>query len=229
MPNDRSLHEFLALVYFAQGKYDQAAEPLYAVLTVGPGWDWTTLSGIYTNVDNCICQLRALEASVKANPDSAHAHFVLAYHYLAQGHVENAVGQLKSVVRIQPGDTLSAQIIAYYLPSDGAPPASAAPSSGDTVVAGKLAGSWTAEPAKDAKITLVIQDGGAFRWVVSGAGKQPTTIAGASTLTEGVLTLAAKGTQDGALAGKVDWQDADHFTFRLVSAPPTDPGLKFAR
>ena len=46
-----TLHEFLALVFFAQGKYDQAAAPLYAVLSVGPGWDWTTLSGMYPDVD----------------------------------------------------------------------------------------------------------------------------------------------------------------------------------
>ena len=111
-PNDRTLHEFLALVFFAQGKYDQAAEPLYAVLSVGPGWDWTTLSGMYPDVDTYTRQLRALEANVRANPDSAHAHFVLAYQYLAQGHVENAVAQLKEAVKLQPGDTLSAQLIA---------------------------------------------------------------------------------------------------------------------
>jgi hypothetical protein len=34
---------------------------------------------------------------------------------------------------------------------------------------------------------------------------------------------------DGALAGNVVWQDAGHFTFSLVGAPPTDPGLKFSR
>ena len=101
-PNDRTLHEFLALVYFAQGKYDQAAEPLYAVLSVAPGWDWTTLSGMYPDVDTYTGQLRALEASVRANPDSAHARFVLAYQYLGQGHVENAVAQLKEVVKLQP-------------------------------------------------------------------------------------------------------------------------------
>ena len=50
-PNDTNMHEFLALVLFAQGKYDQAAAPLYAVLSVGPGWDWTTLSGMYPDVD----------------------------------------------------------------------------------------------------------------------------------------------------------------------------------
>ena len=37
MPNDTAMHEFLALVLFAQGKYEQAAAPLYAVLSVGPG------------------------------------------------------------------------------------------------------------------------------------------------------------------------------------------------
>jgi tetratricopeptide (TPR) repeat protein len=44
-PNDTALHEFLALAYFAQGNYQQAAAPLYAVLSTRPGWDWTTLSG----------------------------------------------------------------------------------------------------------------------------------------------------------------------------------------
>ena len=33
-PNDATMHEFLALAYFAQGKYQQAAAPLYAVLSV---------------------------------------------------------------------------------------------------------------------------------------------------------------------------------------------------
>ena len=45
MPNDPNIHQFLALGLFAQGQYDQAAAPLYAVLTIGPGWNWTTLIG----------------------------------------------------------------------------------------------------------------------------------------------------------------------------------------
>ena len=67
----RHMHEFLALAYFAQGKYQQAAAPLYAVLSVRPGWDWTTLSGMYPDVDTYTRQLRALEAYVRSNPDSA--------------------------------------------------------------------------------------------------------------------------------------------------------------
>ena len=103
MPNDTTMHEFLALVYFAQGKYDQAAAPLYAVLSVGPGWDWTTLSGMYPDVDTYTRQLRALEAYLKANPKSAQARFVLAYQYLSEGDIANGVGQLKKGCRAPAG------------------------------------------------------------------------------------------------------------------------------
>ena len=89
------LHEFLALVLFAQGKYEQAAAPLYAVLSVGPGWDWTTLIGNYSDAGVYTEQLRGLEAFVKANPKSAQAQFVLAYHYISQGHGEAAIKPLK--------------------------------------------------------------------------------------------------------------------------------------
>jgi tetratricopeptide (TPR) repeat protein len=229
-PNDTSLHEFLGLVYFAQGKYDQAAEPLYAVLSVAPGWDWTTVSGMYADVETYTQQLRALEASVRENPNSAPARFVLAYQYLVQGHEQNAVDQLKAAVRLQPGDKLSAQLIAHLQPTGAAQPptADAAPTAAPADLA-KLAGTWIATPAKETKIALAIKEEGKFSWDVSNAGKPPTTIAGASTFTDGALTLAAQGTQDGALTGKLAWQDADHFTFRLVGAPPSDPGLSFAR
>ena len=40
------------LVLFAQGKYEQAAAPLYSVLSVGPGWDWTTLIGNYSDANS---------------------------------------------------------------------------------------------------------------------------------------------------------------------------------
>ncbi len=109
-PNDTTMHEFLSLAYFAKGKYEQAAAPLYAVLSVRPGWDWTTLSGMYADVATYTRQVRALEAYVKANPDSAQARFVLAYQYLSQGHDPEAISQLKEVARLQPGDTLSARL-----------------------------------------------------------------------------------------------------------------------
>jgi tetratricopeptide (TPR) repeat protein len=229
-PNDTTMHEFLALAYFAQGNYQQAAAPLYAVLSVRPGWDWTTLSGMYPDVETYTGQLRALEAYVRANPDSAQGRFVLAYQYLTQGHDPNAIAQLKEVVRLQPGDKLSESIIAAFQPAGGnsSPPAEAAPAAAQAAQ-GKLAGSWMATPVKDAKITLAIQDDGTFNWNATGPGKPPMNIAGKSTFTDGVLTLAAQEGKTGALVGQVAWKDADNFTFRLVGAPSTDPGLKFTR
>ena len=207
------MHEFLALAYFAQGKYQQAATPLYAVLSARPGWDWTTLSGMYSDVDTYIGQLRALETYVTANPESAQGHFVLGYQYLAQGHDPNAIAQLKEVVRIQPGDTVSTQIIAAFQPSGGnpPPPAEAAPAAAPAVE-GRLAGTWAATPAQGAKVALSIQDDGTFTWTATGPGKPPTNIAGKSTFADGILTLTAQGGQNGALVGRVAWKDADDFT-----------------
>ncbi|SIO60345.1 Tetratricopeptide repeat-containing protein [Singulisphaera sp. GP187] len=230
MPNDTTLHEFLALVLFAQGKYEQAAAPLYAVLSVGPGWDWTTLSGMYPDVATYTGQLRNLETYIAANPKSAQARFVLAYQYLSEGHDENAVDQLKQVVKLQPDDTLSAQLVARFQPSGDAPPASAGSApAGAPAVDGKLPGKWAATPAKDANIALTIQDDGRFTWAATGQGKPPTTIAGASTFADGVLTFVDQGGQSGSLVGNVTWQNADQFNFRLAGAPPTDPGLNFTR
>ncbi len=228
-PNDPTAHQFLALTLFAQGKYEQAAAPLYAVLSVGPGWDWTTLSGMYPDVATFTTQLRQLEAYVGANRNSAPARFVLGYIYLCEGQDENAVRQFREITKLQPGDTLSAQLVAQYHPAGSPEPASAPASAAAPGPEGKLAGTWTAQPVPGAKITLVIGDDGGFTWTAAGPGKPASTIAGSSSLTDGVLSLAAKTGQDGALAGNLAWKDADHFNFRLVSSPAQDPGLNFAR
>jgi tetratricopeptide (TPR) repeat protein len=229
-PQDPALHEFLALADFAQGKYQPAAAPLYAVLSVRPGWDWTTVSGMYPDVETYTNQLRALEAYVRANPDSAQAHLVLAYHYLVQGHDPNAVVQLQWVVKLQPRDTLAPQLIARLQPAGGSPPPPAeAASSAAPAVEGKVAGSWSAEPSPNVKIALTIRDDNTFTWTATGPGKPPMNITGQSSFADGNLTLTDRGGQNGALVGQVTWKDTDHFTFRLVGAPANDPGLKFAR
>ena len=92
-PTDAALHEFRALVFFAMGEYPSAAATLYAVLSAGPGWDWTTMSSLYPNVDTYTVQLRALEQYVKQNPGRAEGHFVLAYHYITAPHNDAAIKQ----------------------------------------------------------------------------------------------------------------------------------------
>ena len=217
------------MVLFAQGNYEAAAAPLYSVLSVGPGWNWTTLIGNYADANTYTEQLRALEAYLKANPKSAQARFVLAYHYITQGHEDAAVTQLKDVVALQPNDTLSAQLIAHLQPSGAATPSPVAASPAELTSPGKLAGTWDAQAPQNAKITLTIKDGGGFTWDAAPPGKPPMSIAGTSTLANGVLSLAGKDTQAGTLAGQVVWQDDTHFTFRAIGGPTDDPGLKFAR
>jgi Tetratricopeptide repeat len=229
VPNDPTMHEFLGLVFFAQGKYEQAAAPLYSVLSVGPGWDWTSLIGNYNDANVYTEQLRALETYVKANATSAPAQFVLAYHYITQGHGDAAVGPLKAAVALQPNDTLSAQLLAKLQPASvgsTAPPAAPQPQPFD---AGKLTGDWVASAPQNAKVTLSIAGDGGFTWAVAAPGKPATSIKGTSAVADGVLTLTDKDSRNGALAGQVVWQDDSHFAFRAMGAPPDDPGLKFAR
>jgi tetratricopeptide (TPR) repeat protein len=230
MPNDSTMHQFLGLVLFAQGNYEQAAAPLYAVLSVGPGWDWTTLIENYADANVYTEQMRGLEGFLRTNPKSAAAYFVLAYHYITQGHDKNAVEVLKRVVALQPNDTLSAQLLASLQPS-GAP---ATDASGPVapvkpVDPGKLAGRWVAEAPQNTRVMLTIKDDGSFTWALDRPGQPTSTIAGTMTLADGLLTLNDKDGKSGALAGQVASQDDDHFSFRVVGAPQNDPGLKFAR
>ncbi len=237
MPNDPNLHQFVALAQFAQGQYDQAAAPLYAVLTIGPGWNWTTLIGMYADADTYTQQVRALETFVNTNTTSAPARFVLGYHYLTQGHNDAAAKQFSSAASLQPADKLSAQLAAQLEPP--ASPAGAAPSAAATASAaavatepapqGKLAGRWAATPAKDAQVALAIGDDGGFTWAVTSPGQSAKNITGKSTYANGLLTLAGQDAQLGALAGQVTWQDDNHMTFRVLGAPADDPGLKFVR
>src|SRR5262249_19913277 len=131
LPQDRVLHEFRALVLFAQGKSPEAAATLYAVLAAGPGWNWDTLKSFYPDVDTYTKQLRALEAHAKDNPKAADDRFVLAYHYLGLGQTDSAAKMLEQVVSLQPKDQLSAQILGALKPAppDKDRPPAAAPGS----------------------------------------------------------------------------------------------------
>jgi hypothetical protein len=111
-PNDPIVHQFRAMCLFALGRYDDAAVPMYAILSAGPGWDWTTLAGLYPSIDVYTQQLRALEAYCTATPQAASARFLLASLYMTQGNNDAAAAMLKQVVDLQPRDALSAQLLA---------------------------------------------------------------------------------------------------------------------
>jgi tetratricopeptide (TPR) repeat protein len=240
MPNDATLHEFRAQALFAMKRYDEAAATLYGVLSAGPGWDWTTLISLYADPEVYTQQLRALEAFASQNPSSAAAHFVLAYQYLTEEHPEAAVLELKTVMALQPKDTLASQIWQQLEQSQNQPASGTAADAQPTQVAspsttasaptgkeGKLEGSWSAQPSKDITITFSLQTDGRFDWSVNRAGKDQK-FAGKSSYENGILTLV-QDQNNNTMVGNVNWTDEGHFTFKVMGAAPSDPGLSFAK
>jgi tetratricopeptide (TPR) repeat protein len=234
-PNDATLHEFRALCLFGLQRYDEAAAVLYAVLSVGPGWDWTTLISLYADPETYTQQLRALESYCTQHPQSASSRFVLGYHYLTEGHAEAAVRQLKYVQTLQPKDQLTAQLITQLQHTDQsaastdlAGQGAAAPTSvAAAVPAGALEGRWTAQPSPDTTITVNFVDKGHFAWKVTRQGKDQQ-FDGTSSYENGILTLV-QTQNNNAMVGNVIWKDPNHFTFKVVGGGPSDPGLSFTK
>jgi tetratricopeptide (TPR) repeat protein len=240
MPNDATLHEFRAQTLFALKRYDDAAATLYGVLSAGPGWDWTTLISLYADPEVYTGQLRALETYASQNPSSAAAHFVLAYQYLTEEHPDAAVRELKKVKGLEPKDTLSAQLLQQLEQSQNQPttattaeaeppqvPSASSAANASTGKEGKLEGSWSAQPNKDITITLSLQGDGRFDWSVNRAGKNQK-FAGKSSYENGILTLV-QGDNNNTMVGNVNWTDDSHFTFKVMGAAPSDPGLSFSK
>jgi tetratricopeptide (TPR) repeat protein len=230
LPNDTTLHEFRALCVFALSRYDEAAATIYAVLSVGPGWDWTTLISLYPSVDVYTAQLRALEEYCKANTQSASGRFVLAYHYLTEGFTDAAVKVLKQVAALKPNDTLTAKLLRQLdAPKDSpATAAAASPTTEDTTPpeGATIEGTWNAHPADATSIALSIEHGGSFKWDVTQHGHNQQ-FKGSFTYGNGILTLAQdKGP---ALVGRVSWKGDKNMTFRIVGDESDDPGLSFAK
>src|SRR5262249_43787024 len=112
VPKDPALHEFRALCQFAQKKYQDAAATLYAVLNLGPGFDWNTVAALYPDTDAYSKNLHALEDAVRANLKDAPLHFLLAYHYMVLGERQAALEEFKEASRLNDKDEVSKRIVA---------------------------------------------------------------------------------------------------------------------
>ncbi len=238
LPNDAALHELRALVQFAMKDYQSAAATLYAVLSAGPGWDWTTLSSLYPNVDAYTEQVHALEEFVKLHPEDPAGHFVLAYHYLTQGHNDPAVRQLRDVVRLQPSDQLAKQLLSMIggnaAPSvaEGPPPAATLtadppnPSEVSKIDAKQIVGNWTTERADGTTFALTLTVDDKFTWAYSRGGRKGDEFGGAYAVDGAVLVLSRA---DGAQMPGLVTVNQDGFNFKLYGGPENDPGLDFKK
>ena len=241
-PTDSVMHELRALVLFAKGDYQQAAATIHSVLAIGPGWDWTTLAGLYTNIVIYTNQLRALEASVRSNPQDAAGHFLLAYHYMTAGHADAAAAQLQQVVTLISTDRVAGDMLKMI----SKPPAGESATSAEQptprppvetqaaaspeaapVDPATLVGSWQASRADGSKFELTLSKDSTFTWKFSPKGEPAQEFSGKYTVEVNVLALERK--TGGSLIGAVTPGNAKTFNFRLVGAPPDDKGLDFGR
>ena len=233
-PDDVVLHEFRALALFAMQRYKEAAGTLYAVLSVGPGWDWTTMSGLYENIDTYTKQLRELESYVQKNPNDPDGHFVLAYHYLTAGHADPAAATIQSGLEdasersglpTDGGSALSVRPSASRRNFRSAAPAATStepqPASPPNVV-----GKWNAPAAGGGEVALSLSGDGKFKWTHSRGGKSKSfegtyQLAGA--------TLVMEYSNGGSMVGKVRADGDKRFSFKMVGGPANDPGLEFSK
>lgn len=183
-PDDSVFHEFRALVLFAKGSYQPAAGVIHSLLAVGPGWDWPTLSSMYTDVSVYTEQLRRLESFVRNHPEDGAAGFLLAYQYLSCGSVDAAEKELARVVKVVPNDRVAADLLKMASASqDGGPAATAAakpvppPSSDSRSTAtpldpAALVGTWNAARGDGSTFELTLGRDATFDWKFSPSRRQ---------------------------------------------------------
>lgn len=233
VPGDSSMHEYRALVLFSLGKYEQAAGVLNPVLASGPGWDWTTMTGLYGSQSVYTQQLRKLEDYSRAVPDNAAVHFLLGYHYLVCAHLDQAYEQFEQTVKLQPADTIAAQLRDLCN-------SSISPDSGDTsedapaveqeapppVEAAELLGTWVSNRGDLGTVTLSLGEDGKFDWSFNRDG-ETTDLNGSYSLNDsGLLTLES---EDSQMVGQVKLPAESKLNFILAGGPEGDPGMSFDR
>jgi tetratricopeptide (TPR) repeat protein len=240
MPGDPAFHEMRALILFAMGEYRAAAAAIHSLLAVGPGWDWTTMIGLYPSEDVYTKQLRALEIFRRDHPNDAAARFLLAYHYLTMGHTAAAANELRAVVQLVPRDQVAAQLLSMITSSPnqagqgGSPPPAPeepnpkaeanAPANGPPIDQASLMGTWTARREDGSSIQLTLTPDAKFTWRYS-QGEKSHAFSGTSTVSNNLLVLQQANGE--SMVGRIVPSEGRGFHFYLVGGPPNDSGLNF--
>jgi tetratricopeptide (TPR) repeat protein len=229
MPSDATLHEFRALCLFALGQYREAGATLNAVLAVGPGWDWTTLVGLYPDVEVYTAQLRRLEEYVKANPAASEAQFVLAYHYLTMNHADAAASRLAVVVKAVPNDAVAKQLyemLTYKSTGQPQPKTVPAVPTGPKLAAENLVGTWKAKGPSNSSFEMALTKEGEFTWKYT-KGKKEQVVKGAYAVDQN--TLAMEPAAGGVMLAELTPQGANAVDFKMIGTPEREAPLRFTR
>jgi tetratricopeptide (TPR) repeat protein len=231
MPRYTVVHEFRSLVLFALKKYPESAAAIYAVLSAGPGWNWTTMISLYGESDRYTKQLRELEEFAKANPKSADARFLLGYHYQTCGHNDNAAKQYKLAQNLLPDDKLLKQLVAMTAPPDASkktdtPPTPTTVPSEKVLKSEQFVGTWNAT-SQGATFQLDLTKEGEFTWTYS-RGKDKQSVKGVFAVDQNNLALETND-GGGTMLAEVDFADPSQFKFKMIGDAEKDPGLNFKK
>ena len=228
MPNDTVVHEFRALVTFALGNYKDSAATLYAVLSVGPGWDWTTMSSLYANVDVYSKQLRALEEFCRNNKDDMGCHFVLAYHYTTGGHADDAKSLYEAIVQANPKDQVSQQLLLQIDPDfelPNAPTPVKPPQPTQNIDEKQLVGDWRAT-RDGGTFEMDLKEDKSFAWTYT-TDSEPQKVTGVWGIDEdGILALEMN--YEGSMLAQV-LISGSKLDFYMLGDTQGSPPLKFVK
>ncbi|WP_193215103.1 tetratricopeptide repeat protein [Luteolibacter marinus] len=227
-PGDVSLHEYRALVFFALGKYGDAAGVLNPVLASGPGWSWDTMIAFYGDSSSYDDQLHKLEDYVKGSPDKADGHFLLGYHYMVCGYMDKSYEQFKTTTELQPADSIARQLrdlTESSLPDEGDADAEPPPAP-EPVPVDKLVGTWVSDAAGGGKITFTMKESGDFSWDYSGGGADSKLTGTYGLDDQGLLVLTM---DDSQMISEISLKDDSQLKFVMVGSPQGDPGLEFKK
>ncbi|NRB75333.1 MAG: tetratricopeptide repeat protein [Verrucomicrobiales bacterium] len=256
--DDGGFHEYRALILFALGQYEEAAGVLHPLLVSSPGWDWTTMIKLYGNSTTYADQLKRLESFTSANPDKAAPAFLLGYHYMVCGYLEEAAGAFARAAEIEPADRVARELASLASHSVNSSESTAAsvtpdPTTSQTIEAqetnaqndtsdsslspptpfdfSNLLGRWQTQPEGGGTITLTLASDGTFTWDYAAPDDaEPFQMKGSFNLGTGnLLTLAGNESEDAQMAAIVSMPETTEMTFVLAGGPPGDPGLKFKK
>ena len=230
-PKDVVMHEFRALCLFALRDYQQASAVMHSLLASGPGWDWTTLSSLYPDIDIYKGQLQALADKSAANPKDASVMFLLGYHQMTAGESDAARGTIRKVRALLPKDPVVDNLYrvsgAAAEDEKGSEKKKEEPEDKSPDISLDILGEWKAERPDGGTIGLSVRKDGKFSWEVIEKSGKKDAFDGTFTL-EGPL-LVLERASGGALMGRVKAVSEKEFAFKVVGGPAEDPGLVFQR
>jgi len=230
-PKDAVMHEFRALCLFALKDYQQSSAAIHALLASGPGWDWTTLSSLYSNVDTYKAQLNALADYSAANPKDTAVLFLLGYHQMTAEDADNARETVSKLRKLFPKDPVveNMYIVSGAAAKDAEKEEPRENPKEEKADESKLdiLGHWKAERPDGGTISLWIEKDGKFEWEVADKAGKKDKFGGNFTLEGQVLIL--ERSSGGALMGKVKAISENEFSFRVIGGPVNDPGLVFKK